>query len=137
MRRMAPSIAAYLATVALVVATYLLLGLLFGHALPGVLRAIVAVIAVNVAVGALLTLLRRRGPGDDDDDNGGGGGGGGGDADDRWPWPPRDGGGGIDVPDYVPEEWVATPRKASPRGSSSERELAGGSLAQLNPPPVL
>jgi hypothetical protein len=112
MRRIAVSIAAYLTTVALVVGVFLLLGLLFGSELPDVVRAITAVILVNLVLWGMLILLRRGESGSDDDDNGGGGGGGGGSADDLWPWPPRDGGGGIDVPDYVPEEWV-TPRPAA------------------------
>ncbi|MCW3008973.1 MAG: hypothetical protein JWP17_3599 [Solirubrobacterales bacterium] len=110
MRRIAVSIAAYLMTVALVVGVFLLLGLAFGSQLPDVVRAITAVLLVNVVLWGMLVLVRRGESGSDDGDDNGGGGGGGGNADDLWPWPPRDGGGGIDVPDYVPEEWVAQPK---------------------------
>lgn len=112
MRRVAASIAAYLTTIALVFGVFLLLGVALGGVLPGVVRAIAAVILVNLVLWGMLVLLRRGESGSDDDGDNGGGGGGGGNADDRWPWPPHDGGGGIDVPDYVPEEWVTPPTAA-------------------------
>jgi hypothetical protein len=110
MARISITLLAWLTGIALVVGSYLLLGVFFPEGLPGLARALTAVLLVNVSIAGLLLLLRTARPNDggDDDDTGDDGGRGGGGGGEPWPWrwPTGDGGSALRVPDYVPEEWL-------------------------------